>query len=228
VEKAYLCEVDNPGRRVTFQFNPTAIKFSKTAQYKRQENQKAKKGPAVQFVSTGPTELSLQLVLDGVGQGAGRAVDGEVNQLAGWLAPTDSSARSSSPSPPLLQFTWGQLKLGTAGVFQGHLESLSVNYKLFTPQGVPIRAEVDLKLKDVPATPSGTNPTSGALRTFRRRQLTRGETLHSVAYDEYGEASLWRDLARVNGIDDPLRIAPGLDLLIPEEEELRRDLADAG
>lgn len=226
MEKAYLCEVKSPGSRVSFHFNPTTIKFSKSAQFKRAENQKGKTGPPVQFVSTSPIELSIQLLLDAVGKGPTASVEPEVTKLMSWTAPDSASAKSKSPSPPLLQFTWGQLKLGTNGKFVGHLETVGVTYKMFSPNGAPIRADVDLKLKDVPQEPAGTNPTSGGLVTHRRRQITRGESLHSVAYAEYGDAALWRGLAVINEIDDPLRVAPGRTLLVPEEAELRRFVAD--
>ena len=47
--------------------------------------------------------------------------------------------------------------------------------------------------------------------------FSAGDTLHSVAYAEYGNPGFWRVLAEANGVDDPLRIAPGTALLIPPD-----------
>ena len=41
-----------------------------------------------------------------------------------------------------------------------------------------------------------------------------------VAYQEYGDARLWRTLAEYNGIDDPLRVRSGTDVLLPAIEDL--------
>jgi nucleoid-associated protein YgaU len=217
--KAYICEVDNPGTRVTFHFNPTTIKFSKSANFRREPAQAAPDAPPVQFQGTAPTELNLDLLLDAVGK-VGGSVTPEVDQFLKWTAPTPESAGTTSPSPPKLQFNWGQLKLGTSDKFEGHLEKVSVTYLLFSRNGTPIRAEIGLSLKSTPTPQPGTNPTSGGTRAHRTHQLTRGETLQSLAHAVYGNAAYWRGIAAANGINDPMRVPPGRRLLVPDLGDL--------
>ncbi|MEM5332308.1 hypothetical protein VSR34_38420, partial [Paraburkholderia sp. JHI2823] len=45
--------------------------------------------------------------------------------------------------------------------------------------------------------------------------VKRGQTLASIAAQEYADASRWRDLAAAHGIDDPLALAPGSTILLP-------------
>jgi hypothetical protein len=52
--------------------------------------------------------------------------------------------------------------------------------------------------------------------------VVQGDTLPGVAYQEYGDAALWRAVADVNGIDDPARLRPGRRLLLPTADELLR------
>ena len=47
-----------------------------------------------------------------------------------------------------------------------------------------------------------------------------GDTLASVAFAEYGDATMWRPLAAYNRIDDPLRCGSGTTLLLPSPEHL--------
>ena len=68
----------------------------------------------------------------------------------------------------------------------------------------------------------GTNPTSGSEAGLRVHVLSEGETLHSVAWAEYGQARFWRALARFNEIDDPMRLALGTRLLLPSPREAAR------
>jgi nucleoid-associated protein YgaU len=218
--KAYLCQQGNESKKVEFSFNPTTVKFSKSAQFEPKITQSAKKSPPKTFKGTGPTELSLQVLLDD-SQKAGGSVTPAIEQLLGWLQPTPESAKSPSPSPPNIVFSWGKLKIGSSEKFVGHLESVSVNCKLFAPDGSPTRAEVDLKLKDLPDDPKNQNPTSGGVTTHRIHSLHIGETVHSVAYGEYGDAALWRGVAEVNDVDDPFRMRPGTQLLLPKEADLR-------
>ena len=49
-----------------------------------------------------------------------------------------------------------------------------------------------------------------------------GDSLHAVAFREYGDPNLWRGVAAFNGIDDPLRVAPGTRILVPTADEARR------
>ena len=51
-------------------------------------------------------------------------------------------------------------------------------------------------------------------------RMVVGDSLASVAYAEYGDATLWRPLARFNSIDDPLRIPDGTTILVPSAAEL--------
>ncbi|MCA9527587.1 MAG: LysM peptidoglycan-binding domain-containing protein, partial [Myxococcales bacterium] len=43
----------------------------------------------------------------------------------------------------------------------------------------------------------------------------RGETLQSIAGQEYDDPNQWRRIADANGIDDPFRLDPGVRLIIP-------------
>jgi Contractile injection system tube protein/LysM domain len=219
--KAYISEVDNPASRVTFHFNPTTITFSKSADFRREPQQAAPDAPPAQFRGTQPTELNLTLLLDAVGKPIGSVMP-EVDRLLAWTNPARESVSSQSPSPPELQFTWGRLKIGSEDQFVGHLEKVDVTYQLFSRDGTPIRAEVRLQLKAISTAPGGTNPTSGGRTPHRTHALVEGDTLHSIAYAVYGDASAWRGVAEANGIDDPWRLRPGRELLLPARSELGR------
>ena len=88
-------------------------------------------------------------------------------------------------------------------------------------------AVVDDKLHFGKPTPSADapgpqNPTSGGQLGYQAHVLIEGESLHSVAWAEYGKASYWRALAEVNDIDDPLRVSPGTRILLPPRREAAR------
>ena len=51
------------------------------------------------------------------------------------------------------------------------------------------------------------------------RTTVVGDTLQSVAFREYGRPTYWRAIAEANGIEDPLRLAAGTELLIPPRGE---------
>jgi nucleoid-associated protein YgaU len=44
-----------------------------------------------------------------------------------------------------------------------------------------------------------------------------GETLDRISAKYYGDSTRWRELARANGVEDPLAIRPGALLNIPRQ-----------
>jgi hypothetical protein len=58
-------------------------------------------------------------------------------------------------------------------------------------------------------------------RRARRRVVHEHDTLESIAYDEYGDPTLWRALAIVNDIDDPLQLAIDSTLDVPALPEAK-------
>jgi nucleoid-associated protein YgaU len=45
--------------------------------------------------------------------------------------------------------------------------------------------------------------------------VRKGETLWSIAAQRYGDGKRWREIADANGIDDPRKLAVGMELVIP-------------
>src|SRR6266508_4351016 len=160
-----------------------------------------------------------------------------ISKSATWNRPTNKSAKSStkpefggvqpqSLSMELFFDDWENPNadlLDDVKTLLGWLkpteESVSVKYTMFKPDGKPVRATANIALEEVPDEPKATNPTSGSLAGRRTYVLAAGDSLHSVAYAEYGDPGLWRALAVFNAIDDPLRIAPGIRLLLPSADE---------
>jgi hypothetical protein len=48
-----------------------------------------------------------------------------------------------------------------------------------------------------------------------------GQRLDEVAHQYYGDPSLWRLIASLNGIDDPMHVSPGTVLRLPSASALR-------
>ena len=113
-------------------------------------------------------------------------------------------------------FRWG----GLTG-FLAYVESVQAKYTLFTADGLPIRAVVHghargARGRAAQAEPDVRRP-GAAPRARRRRTATPSP---AIAYAEYGDAALWRAVADVNRVDDPMRLRPGQRLLLPTAEEL--------
>lgn len=60
-------------------------------------------------------------------------------------------------------------------------------------------------------------PTLGPDHGDEPQSVTR---MDELAYRYYGDPSLWKEIARVNGIDDPLRVPAGTLLRMPPRDEV--------
>jgi nucleoid-associated protein YgaU len=206
---------DDGSDPLEFRFNPKELSISKAATWNRPTSKGAKNATKPEFGGVQPPTVHMELFFDDW-EGKGDLVK-DIEKLLDWLKPTDSSInQKQKPQPRALQFHWGQ---GPLADFTGYLKSVSAKYTMFKPDGTPVRATAQITLEEIPADPAKTNPTSGALAGRRSHVVAAGDSLHSVAFREYDDPALWRGLAAFNGIDDPLRVAPGTQLLIPTADE---------
>ncbi len=206
---------DDGSASLEFRFNPKELSVSKAATWTRPTNKGAKSSSKPEFGGVQPQTVQMELFFDDW-EGKGDLVK-DIDRLLGWLQPTGQSIhQKKKPQPRTLQFHWGH---GPLADFKGYLKSVSAKYTMFKPDGTPVRATASITLEEIPADPARTNPTSGAVAGRRSHVMAAGDSLHSVAFHEYDDAGLWRGLAVINSIDDPLRVAPGTRLLIPTADE---------
>ena len=63
------------------------------------------------------------------------------------------------------------------------------------------------------------NPTTTGIAGLRSHYVRDGDSLASIAYAAYGDATKWRVIAEANGIDDPVKLRRGTMLSIPNLTE---------
>ena len=96
--------------------------------------------------------------------------------------------------------------------------SMTIRFIMFRPNGEPSRALVDLELTQSEKATAGQNPTTRAIAGMKVHTVTDGDSLQSVAYSHYRDATRWRTIAEANGIDNPFALRRGAQLTIPTLE----------
>jgi phage tail-like protein len=232
-----------PGREaVRFSLNPSKLTVSRRSQWDSQPSLGGNSGQPATQSSRGsrgsahqasqpqnachttpthkgnkPASLKVTVMLDASFSSDDQpasSVPNSISTLEQWTCAPRAAPKGSTPHPPLLVFTWGSIN------FPGYMQNLTINYTMVTPDGTPLRADVDMTLVEAPRPDQGTNPTSGGLAGRRAYTVADGDSLQSVAYREYGDANLWRSLAETNDIHDPMRLPPGTTLLLLSPAEL--------
>jgi hypothetical protein len=213
LQKAYL-EVESGGR-IDAMFNPTTFTFATQNRWES-DQVPGKATPALRFAGGGGGSFSLSLIFDTTD--TGRAVTVHTNKLLKLmdvdttLAGYDESKNNGRP--PWVKFHWGT----HLHSFKAVVTSTNVAFTYFSNEGLPLRATVDLSLEqfEPDANWGPQNPTSGTPKPKRTHQVQVGDTLDRIAARYYGDSTKWRDIASLNGIQDPLDLAPGRLLSIPE------------
>jgi Contractile injection system tube protein/LysM domain len=193
------------GDTIECAFNPESYSVSKTNIWTYKPNQ-GKDYPAPEFGGGMPMTYKLSLLLDTSLDGPDKSVKDDANKLM-------KAMHGGGSAPKFIEFSWGSTKLPKAAPL-----SISIQYALFHPNGEPMRAFVDLELAQAAdSSPAGQaqNPTTRGTAGLRSHIVQEGDSLHSIAYDSYGDATRWRVIAEANGIDDPLRLRRGASLSIP-------------
>ena len=211
LSKAYLEAVDGSRARVEFAFNPKELSVKRSNKLK-QEEQKGKDAPKVEYESGSGRQLTFQAFFDTYERGT------NVNEylaLLEQLATVDSETEGADNTsrPPYVIFAWGRERF-----FKGLIKSFAVKYKLFLDDGTPVRATADLTIVEVPDEPDGQNPTSAGATGLRSHTVLPGETLDLIAFRELGSARQWQHIAETNGIDDPWLLVAGSRLVIAPPE----------
>ena len=173
--------------------------------------------PAAQFAGGHARELTLELLFDAEPGSDVTAVSDQLFQMM-EADPSLASGRKNQARPPTITLTWG-----TFTSFKAVCTRLNVVYTLFKADGTPIRAQASLALVQVEkdarsggGTPArAQNPTSRADQKLSSHVVTGGDSLQSIAFAHFRDATRWRAIAEHNGIDDPLDLTLGRRLEIP-------------
>lgn len=235
LEKAYIVLVEPPERltstprlseitaksnsgglgQIDFMFNPSSYTVSKSASWRRSETKGAPSVAMPEFVGSQPATMTLELLIDHSDRDKPQVAK-QVDLLLSAVVPITKSIQQGRPTPPWAVFGWGRRIPMVAFV-----STVSATYTLFRPDGTPVRARCSVTLEEVPTDPMPRqNPTSGSDRALRQHVVVAGDSLPSIALEAYGDVSRWRDIADVNRIDDPMRLAPGDQLLLPHPADL--------
>ena len=213
IEKAYLQKVTwgrdhtatTQGNQLKVQFNPQTLRVSYSNQ-KAGGRQPA--GSAVQFVGSGSTQLTVELVFDVTAPLPDGSTHTDVTDLTqpvvAFIKPESQQQTSGGRSrtvfvPPGIRFGWGTF------LFDGVVDSVNETLEFFSNEGKPLRATMELRIsrQEITLRPAG----AGTPGTAPQATVAPRETLQQLA-DRLGLAA-WQPVAASNNVENPRQPPPG-------------------
>jgi len=199
--------------------NPESYQLDYKIEYNGEQGQ-GTNGVQQRYLFTHPEELSFEFLFDATGvlpapiQGQPRDdIWAELQYFQNVLVGYDGT----SHQPRHLKLFWGTL------LFKGRLSTLNIQYKLFRPDGRPLRAVATAVFK---------KSEEEELRVLREnaqspdvthmRTVTAGDNLPLLCHRIYGDSRYYLEVARINGLSDFRNLKAGDELIFPPLEKARR------
>ena len=215
---------DSGTEEVAVLFNPAEYSLTEAANY-AEKNVPGLDGPITQYVSGAATQLTMTLMFDTYDTSPSEAGGNVANKMgsrgAQKIEPTDVTLITRKITnlvnidgalhrPPLCEFIWGPLS------FKGVVTNVNQAYTMFMEDGMPVRAKLDVTFKSVmDLTESKKKAPFESPDRTKRRTVRQNVQLWELAWEEYGDPSMWRLIARENGLLNPLDLKPGQVLRLP-------------
>ncbi len=196
--------------------NPEGYSFNYKLEYSQDQGQ-GTSGTQPRYIRSLPEDLNLEFLFDRTG-----AIKGYDNALGTGIVPDVERLKrlvfdynGEQHKPNYLMVGWGTL------LFKGILSEMNVEYKLFSPEGVPLRAVVTASFKGIVeellrlARENNNSPDLTHVRTVKE-----GDTLPWMTFKIYGDSKYYLQVATANKLTNFRRLQPGQQIEFPPIEKL--------
>ena len=173
------------------------------------------------YIKSEPIGFSVDLIFDGTGvipgdfNPAAPVADkrkNDVTQQIKLLNQFCIEFDGEIHRPRYLKFCWGT----EDGIFKGVLTSMAVDYKLFKPDGTPLRATVNLSLESaVSAEEAIRREDNKSPDITHKRTFKNGDRFPLMVNEVYDSQSYYIDVARANGMLSFRKIEYGTSIQFP-------------
>jgi hypothetical protein len=208
---ASIAGIDNP---YTALINPESYTVEIKYEFENSQGQ-GTTGGNQQFKVKLPEEMSFEFLFDNTGLIDGKPKENiatEIENFKKFLMDYEGS----SHQPRFFKFVWG------TDLFKGRCSALNINYKLFNPDGTPIRAICKVTLKQATEEELRVieqNDSSPDLTHYR--VVHKGDTLPLMCYRIYGDATYYVQVAKVNALKNFRDLKVGTGLFFPPIEKTK-------
>jgi hypothetical protein len=202
---ASIAGVENP---YTALINPETYTVDIKYEFQSEQGQ-GTTGSHQQFKVKYPEEMSFEFLFDNTG-----IIDGKPKENIAAVVENFKKLlmeyEGSAHEPRFFKFVWG------TDLFKGRCSGLSITYKLFNPDGSPIRAICKVTLKqatDEELRVIQQNDSSPDLTHYR--VVKRSDTLPWMCYHIYGDSRYYVQVAQVNKLSNFRNLEVGGEIFFP-------------
>jgi hypothetical protein len=171
------------------------------------------------FNKTLPEDLQLDFIFDrsGVIKGfedqSGEGIIGDIDKFKKIILDYNGDQHK----PNYLIISWGSL------LFKGSLKDMDITYKLFKPDGTPIRATVRATFKGfIEDNLRVARENNNSPDLTHVRMVNEGDTLPLMAFRIYGDSKYYLEVAKANKLVNFRKLSPGQQIFFPPIEKIAK------
>ena len=168
-------------------------------------------GKQLKYEYTQPEEITFEFLFDNTGIIDGKPRPDGIAVDIKHLKQVLIEYKGDTHEPRHFKLVWGQ-----NSIFKGRVTELSVIYKLFNPDGTPIRAVVRVKFKSsIEELKRAAKENKSSPDLTHVRKVKAGDTLPLLCHQIYGDSRYYLQVAAANGIGNFRHLALGLEIVFP-------------
>lgn len=187
--------------------------------YEVSQNQNQAQGTsstAPRFNKTLPEDLQLDFVFDRSGVIKGFADENGVGIIDDIekFKKIVLDYNGNQHKPNYLVISWGSL------LFKGSLKDMEITYKLFKPDGTPIRANIHATFKGfIEDNLRVARENNNSPDLTHIRMVGEGDTLPLMTFRIYGDSKYYLEVAKANKLVNFRKLTPGQQIFFPPIEK---------
>lgn len=205
---ADLSEDARVGEPFVAMINPESYALDYKVEYNEGQGQ-GTSASQQRFTVKKPEELTFEFLFDNTGIIDGKPrnnITDEVNTFRDLLVKYEGNAHE----PKHFKLVWGDV------LFKGRCTALNITYKLFNPDGTPIRALCKVSFKgSLEENLRAAKERRSSPDLTHYRKVKKGDTLPLLCYRIYGDSKYYMQVAAVNKLNNFRNIREGEDLFFP-------------
>lgn len=199
-----------PGSPIKVLINPDSFTEALKIKYAEKDQGQGSSGKQLKYEATEPSDLSLEFLFDNTGIIDEKPRENIAQDIADFKNLL-TAYNGENHEPPHLKLAWG-----TAFLFKCRIVDLSINYKIFSPDGQPLRAVAKATFKkSIEESKRVAEEGNASPDLTHLRIVKAGDTLPLLCFDIYGEAGRYLQVAEANGISNFRKLKPGMEVFFP-------------
>ncbi len=198
------------GSPIEVLINPESFTMDYKLKFAKDDQGQGTSGRQLKYEYTEPEEMSFEFLFDCTGIIDGKQRENVAQDIADFKKVL-FEFNGNTHEPPHIKLAWGN-----SALFKGRLTQLSINYKLFSSDGQPLRAVAKATFKkSIEEEKRAAQEKKNSPDLTHMRVVKAGDTLPLLCHQIYGNSKYYLQVAKANRLKNFRHLQQGAEVFFP-------------